>query len=262
MTDELFQKELRLQSVTTCPVCNNRRLEYWRDEKFGPQIDEEDDFLWRLPERGDEAVARFWCGLKLWLDAKARIAIRRDCPLATQEAVRKLNRPIICEAVDAVDAVDQPGHPSNLHEDRSSMAATKPTTDLRLEFTNVAPDTILVVPVQTAKLGHIQVPVEAISYAFFSYGESGPAFVGPHVFLSTAPRVLTMAEAVAGGIVDQEYADSFAARGATSFGVVAWDAQTNGTGGSMVVPLLEQIVLADRATLRQVWPETNEERLP
>lgn len=259
MTDELFQKELRLQSVTSCPVCNNRRLEYWRDEKFGPQIDEEDDFLWRLPERGDQAVARFWCGLKLWLDPKARIAIRRECPLATQEAVKELNRPASCETVDAAD---QPGHPSNAHEDRSSMTVANPTTNLRLEFTNVAPDTILVVPVRTATLGHIQVPAEAISYAFFAYEEDGPRFVGPHVFLSTDPRVLTMAEAVAEGIVDQEYADSFVARGATSFGVVAWDAETNGTTGSMVVPLLGQIVLADRATLRQVWPQTNEERLP
>ena len=88
----LQEKETRLQALTSCPVCNSRRLEYWRHEKFGPQVDEEDDFLWRLPKVDDQATARFWCGMILWLDQKAKINIRYGCPLATLAAVLELNR--------------------------------------------------------------------------------------------------------------------------------------------------------------------------
>jgi hypothetical protein len=127
---------------------------------------------------------------------------------------------------------------------------------LHIEFSNASPDTILVLPVAAPELGDNAVPDEAVSYAFFRYGDDGPAFVGPHVFLSLDPVVATGDEMIAVGRLDQANVDFWAERGATSFGLVAWGPETNGSEGDMIVPLLGQIVLAERGTGRQVWPET------
>lgn len=93
MNDILKHKEVRLQAVTVCPVCQSRRLEYWRAEEFGPQIDEPDELL-TLAKVDDKATSRFWCGMILFLNKSAEIEIRRGCPMASQAAVKELNRPI------------------------------------------------------------------------------------------------------------------------------------------------------------------------
>jgi hypothetical protein len=131
-----------------------------------------------------------------------------------------------------------------------------PQEGLHIEFSTVAPDTILVLPVDATELGDNLVPDEAVSYAFFRYGDDGAEFVGPHVFLSLDPVVATGDEMIAAGRLDQANVDFWAERGATSFGLVAWGPETNGSEGDMIVPLLGQIVLAERGTGRQVWPET------
>lgn len=93
MNELLKQKEARLQAVTACPVCQSRRLEYWRDEEFGPQVDEADELL-TLPKLFDKATSRFWCGMILFLSQHAKIEIRRECSMASQAAVKELNQPI------------------------------------------------------------------------------------------------------------------------------------------------------------------------
>ncbi|KQR30157.1 hypothetical protein ASF91_15180 [Rhizobium sp. Leaf155] len=93
MSDVLNQMEARLQAVTSCPVCQSRRLEYWRAEEFGPPIDDPDELL-TLPQQDDKAASRFWCGAILFLGKREMIEIRRECPMATQVAVKELNRPI------------------------------------------------------------------------------------------------------------------------------------------------------------------------
>lgn len=93
MNELLKQKEARLQAVTVCPVCQSRRLEYWRSEEFGAQVDEADELL-TLAKLDDKATSRFWCGMILFLNKDAEIEIRRGCPMASQAAVKELNGPI------------------------------------------------------------------------------------------------------------------------------------------------------------------------
>lgn len=96
MSELLKQKEARLQAVTACPVCQSRRLEYWRAEEFGPPIDDPDELL-TLPKLFDKATSRFWCGMILFLSQHAKIEIRRECSMASQAAVQELNQPIDTE---------------------------------------------------------------------------------------------------------------------------------------------------------------------
>jgi hypothetical protein len=135
-------------------------------------------------------------------------------------------------------------------------SAEGPREGLFLEFMNAAPDTIASLRVESPEIGDHAVPDQAVSYAFYRYTADDIEFVGPHVFLSQDPVVATGEEMIAAGRTDRANVDFWASRGATSFGLVTWGPETNGSEGDMIVPLLGQVVLAERITGRQVWPET------
>ncbi|MDQ1185966.1 hypothetical protein [Agrobacterium larrymoorei] len=104
MSALLVYKETRFRQVDKCPLCQERRQEFWRSDEF-ETIDEPNVFTGThrncfTPNPDDKAAARFWCGLELSIDNFGEIISRINCPAASKEAAEELNRQIEDEFED------------------------------------------------------------------------------------------------------------------------------------------------------------------